>query len=276
MNEQNPTDLVPVTSGPIEYWSGAAKTGLKNRREREKIVADVLKSGPDFGIIPGTSKPTLLKPGAEKIADSLNLWPDFTILKEREEFGLEAEDPFFFYKYRCILRQRGSDLAVGSGNGSCNSMEKRYRYYSGGSLRPPEDIFAQVNTIDKMAQKRALVAAALSLGFSEQFTQDMEDIGNGAHQSAPTPQHSQAGLEDNQWRGVLTNVTAKQGITRGKPWTLYNVTGDDDSSFGTFDEKVADIARSHVEAREMVTVTWETTKKGNKNILIIDTEMPGE
>ena len=39
-----------------------------------------------------------------------------------------------------------------------------------------EDIHSLINTVDKMAQKRALVAASLNLGFSDTFTQDMEDL----------------------------------------------------------------------------------------------------
>ncbi len=42
---------------------------------------------------------------------------------------------------------------------------------------PNEDIFSQVNTLDKMAQKRALVAAILvAASVSELFTQDLEDL----------------------------------------------------------------------------------------------------
>lgn len=32
----------------------------------QTVVQNNLKSGQDFGVIPGTNKPTLLKPGAEK------------------------------------------------------------------------------------------------------------------------------------------------------------------------------------------------------------------
>lgn len=42
---------------------------------------------------------------------------------------------------------------------------------------PNEDVYTQVNTVDKMAQKRALVAAVLvAANVSELFTQDMEDL----------------------------------------------------------------------------------------------------
>ena len=39
----------------------------------QKIVRAELRDGVDYGVIPGTSKPTLLKPGAEKIAKLLGL-----------------------------------------------------------------------------------------------------------------------------------------------------------------------------------------------------------
>jgi hypothetical protein len=46
---------------------------------------------------------------------------------------------------------------------------------------PNEDIASQVNTINKMAQKRALVAATLiAVNASEFFTQDLEDWGEYA------------------------------------------------------------------------------------------------
>jgi hypothetical protein len=36
----------------------------------------------DFGEIPGTSKPTLLKPGAEKLCNFFGLEPEFTPIVE--------------------------------------------------------------------------------------------------------------------------------------------------------------------------------------------------
>lgn len=56
---------------------------------------------------------------------------------------------------------------MGTGIGSCSSMESKY-------LRTPRDFD---NTILKMAKKRALVDATLStLGMSDRFTQDVEDM----------------------------------------------------------------------------------------------------
>src|ERR1041384_3976474 len=210
-----------------DSWAGATARGLEARKEREAIVKQVLVENADFGVIPGSDKPVLLKAGAEKIADALELYADYEELNAIQDF----DKPLFFYRYRCRLRQRGSDIIISTGIGSCNSESAKYKYrqaertcpacgkatiikgreeYGGGwlcfarkggcggkygdgderitgqevgQIQNP-DIAELINTVDKMAQKRALVAAALNLGFSQHFTQDLED--------APTPQYARA------------------------------------------------------------------------------------
>ena len=136
-----------------------------------QFVGRVLKPKIDYGIIPKTTKPTLYKAGAEKICQLFNLRPSFTLIKSIEDWtgrqnGLE--EPLFFYSYRCVLYYpKINGQPVGEGSGSCNSLETKYR---GDNWR-----FDLVNTIDKMAQKRSLVAAVLiTCGASEYFTQDLE------------------------------------------------------------------------------------------------------
>ena len=41
------------------------------------------------------------------------------------------------------------------------------------------------------------------------------------------------------WRGKLTGMTTKDGITNNKPWTLFKFTGSDGETFGTFSDTVA-------------------------------------
>jgi hypothetical protein len=138
-------------------------------------TAALMVKGRDYGKIPyAGDKPTLLKPGAEKLTSLFGLAPHFDIVERELDFAGTNHDgePFFFMQYRCTL-YRG-DMPVGQGVGSCNSWEKKYRFRRDGSKNPnPADL---VNTIDKMAQKRALVAAVLiAVNASEFFTQDIED-----------------------------------------------------------------------------------------------------
>lgn len=181
----------------------------------QAIVHANMKQGHDYGIIPGTTKPTLLKPGAEKIAKLLGLADTYDILDKSEDW----DKPFFRYLIKCTLTSVNTGTLISEGLGECNSMESKYRYrwvfYSSlpGHLMGDEnkaerlklvmrsintkkgkmtqyrldneDIFSQVNTILKMSKKRALVDAALSAGrLSDIFTQDMEDI-SGAEVDAP-------------------------------------------------------------------------------------------
>ncbi len=188
-----------------------------------EFVQRVMKPGVDFGTIPGTVKPTLLKPGAEKLCTLFGLTSRFQILEKVEDWMGEAHDgePFFYYLYHCQLWRDA--LLIAEGDGSCNSFEQKYRYreahrvcpacgkpaivkgkaeYGGGWLcfvkrggcgaKYPDgdesiegqpvgrivnvDIADVVNTIQKMAQKRSLIAATLlAVNASEFFTQDVED-----------------------------------------------------------------------------------------------------
>ena len=174
-----------------------------------------LIEGTDYGTIPGTQKPTLLKPGAEKLVRLLGLADEYEV-----ESVKEWDPPFFHFQVTCRLRHLGSGVVVATGVGECNSMEARYRWrwvfqseldqmgMGGEGLRVRdintkngksrqfrvlnEDIYSQVNTILKMAKKRAMVDAALSAGrLSDVFTQDLEDLPRGAISDRPAEPKTQ-------------------------------------------------------------------------------------
>jgi LAGLIDADG-like domain len=93
-----------------------------------EFVRTVMREGVDYGIIPGTDKHTLLKPGAEKLCTLFGLTSRFEIIRSVEDWTGEGHngEPFFFYLYRCQL-WRG-DRVISEGDGSCNSWEQKYRY----------------------------------------------------------------------------------------------------------------------------------------------------
>ena len=117
-------ELIEATPTQLDKWDGAAARGLHAREERQQIIESVLVADVDYGVIPGTEKPCLLKSGAEKVADALNLYAAYEPLVQTEDW----DKPLFYYRYRCELRQRGSDTTISTGIGSCNSMESRYRW----------------------------------------------------------------------------------------------------------------------------------------------------
>jgi len=165
-----------------------------------EFTKKMMKKGKDYGTIPGTGdKPTLLKPGAEKLCSLFGFYPEFELVDSIRDF----DNGVFYFQYRCVLYRNGEKIA--SGVGSCNSKEKKYRYryiYENKATKEDKanavsvetksgrygaykvykvensEPFELVNTIDKMAQKRALVAATLiGANASEFYTQDIEDMG---------------------------------------------------------------------------------------------------
>lgn len=189
-------------------------------RELEQFKHDIMVEGIDYGTIPGTPKPTLLKPGAEKLSLAFGLAPTFVSANRVEDW----ERGFFHYEERCNLVSKRTGEIVGCASGSANSKEPRYRWRDAkpaclncgkdlrrsrnrdgdvgepgwycwtktggcgatfpaaqitgpiGRVENPEP-YELTNTILKMAQKRALVAAVLiATGGSGIWTQDVEDM----------------------------------------------------------------------------------------------------
>lgn len=162
--------------------------------QMQAVVQKTLKEKQDYGIVPGTNKPTLLKPGGEKICMLFGLNPEYEFLQTTEDYDKE----FFSYNIRCTLFRNKQPVAQGVG--SCNSKEKKYRFinvdeipenYVGYSEQITDkygrvkykinnpDICSLVNTVLKMAKKRAFIDAVLQVAsLSEVFTQDLEDMGD--------------------------------------------------------------------------------------------------
>lgn len=101
---------------------------LARRSQFVQFVKSLMTDGTDFGTIPGTGKPTLLKPGAEKLVSFFGLTPVFEDVQTVEDWtGADHNgEPFFYYRQRCKL-YRGTAL-IATADGSCNSWEVKYRY----------------------------------------------------------------------------------------------------------------------------------------------------
>lgn len=204
---------------------------LEKIRSYQQIVQRQLISGIDYGQTGNNQKPTLLKPGAEKLMRLHGLIDKYEIIKQIEDW----ENGFFYYFIKCVLIHYETGKIVAEGIGSCNSKESKYRWrwvtekelpagidksmlqkkvmqgqYGSYTLYRIEndDIYSIVNTIQKMAKKRALIDAVLSAcRLSSVFTQDIEEEhisnGNGITNEATTlpqqkAQPSQSQVKQNQ------------------------------------------------------------------------------
>lgn len=187
-------DALTIVNG-LDVNTVAATMQKINRFQ--SVIQTALQPSRDYGVIPGTgTKPTLLKPGAEKINMLFGLYPEYEFLRSEADF----EKGFFNYEMRCTLVRNGAPVAQGVG--SCNSHEKKYRYVTLNEAQLAEngitpeqgtkftdrygrtkyrveapDPADKANTVLKMAKKRAYVDATLQVAsLSDLFTQDLEDM----------------------------------------------------------------------------------------------------
>ena len=85
-----------------------------------------MRDGEHFGKIPGCGdKPTLLKPGAEKLCLTFRLAPAYAI-EEKQHEGQHRE-----YKVLATLSSILSGAFVGQGVGVCSTLEGKYRFRVG-------------------------------------------------------------------------------------------------------------------------------------------------
>jgi hypothetical protein len=257
-------------------------------------MREVMKVNEHYGVIPGTSgKPSLLKPGAEKIIMTFRLVPDI----EMDVIDLPNEHR----EYRVSVRLSSNGIFLGMGVGSCTTMEGKYRFRTGPSeltanlvpkeywdIRKENPAKAQsliggkgyvpkkdesgawviaiqgdkiehdnpadyYNTALKMAKKRALVDACLTVtAASDIFSQDLDDddIANVTGKNGdpkppikqPEAKKTNGKHEPLTSRGIIQDVTEKSGEKGGKTWTRFGVTIND-AVYGTFDTKIADLAK---------------------------------
>lgn len=209
---------------------------------RENMKA-VLHDGVDYGVIPGTgSKPTLLKPGAEKLLQ----WFGFGHTMEQVETERGPEGQWLGVTYRCTVTKAMPDgrvVVVGTCEGYAGYDEDRFyltaeaatakeranaeRYRRQVNQAKCVEYRAPRNSVVKMAQKRALVGAALqATSASTLFTQDVEDLPGTETQTAPDLAQIISGVAGPlvrslplETRTALDRWCKQQGWPLPKSWT---------------------------------------------------------
>lgn len=183
----------------------------------QAVIQKNLKEDHDYGVIPGTQKPTLFKPGAEKILMLMGITSEYDIAEKVQDY----ENGFFAFTVKAVLSRNG--LKITEGLGHANTKESRYMNRWVTEKKIPEgidrdtlqtrekpskfkegefyteylidnsDSFTLANTVLKMAKKRAQVDAVLTVAsLSEIFTQDMEDLVDATEQKKTNGKSSTA------------------------------------------------------------------------------------
>ncbi len=141
---------------------------LQEAKERIQMLRQFVKEymvpNEDYGLIPGCQRPSLFKPGAEKLCDVYGFSKHVEITGKTENW----DEPFLNYEIKVTLLNKRTGFIEAEGIGNANSKEKKFA---------KQDTFSVSNTLLKVAKKRALVDAVLSATRSSGlFTQDVEDL----------------------------------------------------------------------------------------------------
>lgn len=163
----------------------------------QEVMRAVMKPDVHFGVIPGTDKPTLLKPGAELLCMTFRISDSYQV----EDL---SSDGVVRYRVTCTGTHQTTGVVLGTGMGEASSGEEKYKWrkaykdefeatppnlrrekkgydktkkqpYSIMQVRTePADL---ANTVLKMANKRAKMAMVLNVtAASDCFSQDLEDM----------------------------------------------------------------------------------------------------
>jgi hypothetical protein len=175
LKPQHAGSSLPVTREDVQ--------ALQNQRQLLKdFVQSQLTQDVDYGIVPGTQKNTLYKPGAEKLARLFGLGIRVKLIDKE----LDRKDNFaiFTYQAEAYLLNR-DNVVIAQCEGSCNSQEKKYRErniykWVNGKKETvgtePVPVCDILNTLQKMSQKRAMVGAViLAVAGSDFFSPDIDD-----------------------------------------------------------------------------------------------------
>jgi len=266
----------------------------------QEVMAAVIEKDVHYGTIPGTKKPTLYKPGSEKILTTFRI----------AAYPKEVDDLSTFDEIRYRVKVHGLSMndgrLIGVGIGECSSNEEKYKWRKpvcdAEFDETPEDRRREVwkkydqkpykqkqvrmnpsdvaNTILKMAKKRAQIDLTLTAtGASDVFDQDLEDmspevrgavVGKNGKDKPPLKQPGKKSEKTTEAEGEQTietlviDVTQKNGETNGKPWTRYRVIAEDNQIYGTFSDTDADIATSAMKDEKRVRIKF---KKGKFNTI---------
>lgn len=175
-------DIVPEPQVSPALLTVITAKSLEAVKDQRRMLMDFIRSqlikNTDYGIVPGTKYPSLYKPGAEKLAKLFRLGKRI-VEKERE---IDVKGNFAFFSYTVEIYQLDSGVAVAQLEGSANSQEKKYRerqIYDKQTRKPTGTEVVPIgdllNTLQKMAQKRAFVGAVIeAVGASDFYTQDID------------------------------------------------------------------------------------------------------
>lgn len=132
--DEQPTTPQEIAIRPEAHLSVTPQVEASELVKRLAVIAEAMNTAMvkdvDYGIIPGTDKPALFKPGSEKLAVLFQL--DVQI-ENRKTWG---EKGHLTVESIAQVFHAPTGTRLGSGEGMCTTYEKKYRYRGGTKTCP--------------------------------------------------------------------------------------------------------------------------------------------
>jgi len=109
----------------FEEYAMSVESVVRQVNLVQEIMRSVMRENEHYGTIPGTKKPSLYKPGAEKLGFTFRLAPEYEVTTIDWPQGHRE------YQVKCRLRHIPTGTIVGEGVGTCTTMEGKYRFRGG-------------------------------------------------------------------------------------------------------------------------------------------------
>jgi len=199
MENGNAVVVRPESSGMMSVKQVADRVNAVHA-----ILEKVMIKNTHYGTVPGCgSKMVLFKPGADVLAMTFRLVPQFKV--ERTDLP----DGHREFDVTCSMFNPAGEL-LGQGVGSASTMEKKYRYRGGQENTDIADVY---NTVLKIAKKRAHIDATLTVtGAADLFTQDLIDEYEPPRKPVGMPTETKAPISEPQQKRLFA-IAAKANVS---------------------------------------------------------------
>jgi hypothetical protein len=101
----------------FEDYAMSTEAVIRQVNVIQEVMKAVMKIDEHYGTIPGCQKPSLYKPGAEKLGFTFRLAPEYEVRTINMANGHRE------YQVKCRLRHIPTGAMVGEGEGSCTTMK---------------------------------------------------------------------------------------------------------------------------------------------------------
>lgn len=273
---------------------------VRQREKIKEIMNRVMQSGVDYGTIPGCPKPSLYKPGAEKLCSTFML--AFSPIVEDLSTATEKR-----YRVTGRLTHQATGIFMGENVGEASTAEEKYAWRKAiceeefnaaepecrrikygkdknGSVYTIQQVRTNpadlANTVLKMAAKRAHVAVTLvTLGASDFFTQDIEDmpaeyLNQGKAEAKPKPSMPKTRPVAGENAKVLCKVSRAFERKSDKAPFIFGIATPDggriDGYFQTRDENMVAAMERHISEKDVIELSYHAEVNGKYTNLVID------